>query len=431
MDRVLFTNVSVIDGRADAAYAADVLIEGERIAAVTAAPGKLSATGAQVVDGGGATLMPGLIEAHAHLSFCNNKELEEFARIPVEEHVIASIENAKLVLDQGFTSCFSAAAAKPRLDVVLKRAIEAGRVPGPRLKAATQEMTPTGNLGDLDTMEVALPPNVRFTVSCDSPDAFRKACRVAAREGVDVFKVNVSGDRGFEEWGAGSESTVITDEELAAVVQVAQARGKVVAAHAVSAGSVKMCLRRGVDVIYHAAFCDEEALDQLEAAKERVFVAPTVGFPYTLTHEADRYGVTFDAKTQARNEREFAALVANAVTMRKRGIRVLPGGDYGLFCNPQGTNARDLEHFVTLLGFTPMEAIQAATRLGGQLMGRPDDLGCIAPGHLADLLLVDGDPLADIRILQDAGRLMAIMKGGRFHKAPAAPRAQRRPAAAE
>jgi len=430
MERILFTNVRVIDGLADAAYAADVLVEGERVAAIAPAPRRLSAAGAVAIDGGGATLMPGLIEAHAHLSFTNNKELEEFPRIPVEEHVIACIENAKLVLDQGFTSCFSAAAAKPRLDVVLKHAIEAGRIPGPRLKAATQEMTPSGNLGDLDTMEVALPPNVRFTVPCNSPDEFRRACRFAAREGVDVFKVNASGDRGFEEWGAGSEATVITDEELAAVVQVARARGKVVAAHAVSAGSVKMCLRQGVDVIYHAAFCDPEAMDQLEAAKERVFVAPTVGFPYTLTHEADRYGVTFDARTQARNEREFASLVAVASEMHKRGIRVLPGGDYGLFCNPQGTNARDLEHFVKLLGFTPMQAIQAATRLGGQLMGSPDDLGVIAPGYLADLLLVDGDPLADIRILQDAGRLLAIMKGGRFHKPPGK-LAQRRLEAAE
>ena len=429
MERVLFTNVSVIDGLADAAYAADVLVEGERISAVAAAPRRLSAARAHAVDGAGCTLMPGLVEAHAHLSFCNNKELEEFPRIPVEEHVIACIGNAKLLLDQGFTSCFSAA-AKPRLDVVLKRAIEAGRVPGPRLKAATQEMTPSGNLGDLDTMEVALPPNVRFTVTCDSPDAFRRACRVAAREGVDVFKVNVSGDRGFEEWGAGSESTVITDEELAAVVQVANARGKVVAAHAVSAGSVKMCLRHGVDVIYHAAFCDAEALDMLEAVKERVFVGPTIGFPYTLTHEADRYGVTFDPETKTRNEREFASLVAGATEMRKRGIRVLPGGDYGLFCNPQGTNARDLEHFVNLLGFTPMQAIQAATRLGGQLMGRPEDLGCVAPGYVADLQLVDGDPLADIQIMQDAGRLVAIMKGGRFHKPPAPASAQRRPVAA-
>src|SRR4030095_17152865 len=92
-----------------------------------AATRRLRAAGAQTVDGGGATLMPGLVEAHAHLSFCHNKELEEFPRIPVEEHVIACIENAKLLLDQGFTSCFSAAAAKPRLDVVLTRGIWDGR----------------------------------------------------------------------------------------------------------------------------------------------------------------------------------------------------------------------------------------------------------------------------------------------------------------
>jgi len=263
---------------------------------------------------------------------------------------------------------------------------------------------------------VALPHNVRFTVTCDSPGAFRRACRVAAREGVDVFKVNVSGDRGFEEWGAGSHSTVITDEELAAVVQVANARGKVVAAHAVSAGAVKMCLRQGVTVIYHAAFCDEEAMDMLGAAKERAFVAPTVGFPYTLTHEADRYGVTFDAKTQARNERELASIVAGATEMRKRGIRVLPGGDYGLFCNPQGTNARDLEHFVNLLGFSPMQAIQAATRLGGQLMGRPEGLGCIAPGHLADLL---GRPAA-FEATQNEGAQIVVAFQTRALPAPGA-----------
>ena len=101
MERILFTNVSVIDGVAVAPYPADVLVEGERIAAVAAAPKRLSAAGVQVIDGGGATLMPGLVEAHAHLSFCNNKELQEFAQLPVEEHVIACIENAKLLLMSG------------------------------------------------------------------------------------------------------------------------------------------------------------------------------------------------------------------------------------------------------------------------------------------------------------------------------------------
>ena len=420
MSATLFTDVRIIDGLSPAAYRGDVLVEGERIAAIARAPHTLPRGTAEVIDGAGRTLMPGLTEAHAHLSFTGCRDLHEFTRIPVEEHLLLTIENAKLLLDQGFTSCFSAASAKPRLDVVVRNAINAGRFPGPRLRAATQEITPSGNLGDLDTVEMSLPPQVRFAVTCDSPDAFRAYCRIAAREGVDTFKINVSGDRGFYDWGAGSDATVITDEELAAVVQVARSRGKKVAAHATSAGSVKMCVRHGVDVVYHAALADTEALDMLESARDRVFVAPTIGFPFTLTHEAGEYGVHHDAATKAHLEAELNSIIRVCTDMRKRGIRVLPGGDYGLFCNPQGTNARDLAHFVDLLGFTPMEAIQAATRHGGALMGQPNDLGQVKEGYLADLLLVDGDPLDDIAILQDAGRLHGIMKGGRFHKRPAA-----------
>ncbi len=154
-------------------------------------------------------------------------------------------------------------------------------------------------------------------------------------------------------------------------------------------------------------------------------MAPTIGFPFTLTYEAGEYGMQHDAETRKRLEAELQSIIGVFTAMRKRGIRILPGGDYGLFCNPQGTNARDLEHFVNLLGFTPMEAIQAATRHGGALMGRPDELGQIRPGFLADLLLVDGDPLDDIGILQDANRLAGIMKGGRFHKRPAQAAARR------
>jgi imidazolonepropionase-like amidohydrolase len=104
--------------------------------------------------------------------------------------------------------------------------------------------------------------------------------------------------------------------------------------------------------------------------------------------------------------------------MHKRGIRVLIGGDYGFAWTPQGTNAKDLEYFVDLVGMSPMEAIMAGTKLGGQIMSMGDELGMIREGYLADMLLVDGDPLADVRILQDRKRLLAIMKDGKFHKEP-------------
>jgi imidazolonepropionase-like amidohydrolase len=429
MAGLLFTNVRIIDGLEAEAFAGEVLVAGEHIEAVARAPERLPRGDAEVIDGGGRTLMPGLVEAHAHLSFANARDLFDLVRIPVEEHVLITLESAKLLLDQGFTGCFSAAAAKPRLDVVVRDAIEAGRFPGPRLLAATQETTPSGNLGDLDTRYMTIPPQLRFAVTCDSPDAFRAACRAAARDGVDTFKINVSGDRGFEEWGAGTADTVMTEEELAAIMQVARARGKRVAAHATSAGSVKMCVRHGVDVIYHAALADEEAIDMVESVKDRVFVAPALGFPYALLHEAQDYGVTLDEGARRRLDLEVRSGVRAMSELHRRGVRVLPGGDYGLFCTPQGRNARDLELFVKLLGFTPAEAIMAATRHGGALMGRANELGQVRVGFLADLLLVDGDPLADIAILQDATRLAAIMKGGVFHKRPGALRQPQRRAA--
>ena len=178
-----------------------------------------------------------------------------------------------------------------------------------------------------------------------------------------------------------------------------------------------MALRHGIEVIYHANYADERALDALEAARDRVFVGPAIGITYTLSQAVGQWGITTERAAQF--EHELAMTVENVGRMRQRGIRVLPGGDYGFNYTPHGTYARDLWIFVKVLGFTPMETIVAATRLGGELMGRPGELGVVKRGALADLLLVDGDPLADITILQERRALRMIMKGGALHKEPA------------
>ena len=226
------------------------------------------------IELGGRTVMPGLVDGHAHISFTNVADLMDLVRMPVEENLIAAICNAALLLDHGFTSLVSAAASKPRLDVVVRNAIEAGQIVGPRMLAASQEITPTGNLGDLDQAHFPIPESARFAYICDGPDAFRLAARRFAREGVDILKVNVSGDRDWGHMGADATTTLIDDDELAALVKVAHGRGLRVAAHATSAGSVKMCVRHGVDIIYHAALADSEALDMIESVKDSVFVAP-------------------------------------------------------------------------------------------------------------------------------------------------------------
>ena len=318
------------------------------------------------------------------------------------------------MLDCGYTSAFSAAAPKPRLDVVLKREIEAGRVPGPRLLANGPEITVTGGLGDTNVLHLPHHETPTFSWVADGPDAIRRVCRLLAREGVDLLKLNLSGDLGTSSFP--SDQTPMTDGEVAAAMEVARAAELRVAAHCRSAESVLLALRHGIEVIYHANWADERALDALEAARDRIFVGPALGITYNLTQANGQWGVTPDRAREF--ERELEVTVEAMTRMRKRGIRVLPGGDYGFPFTPHGTYARDLWIFVKILGISPMETIEAATRLGGELMGHPGELGVVTPGALADLLLVDGDPLADIAILQDRTALRVIMKDGVLHKAP-------------
>jgi len=205
---------------------------------------------------------------------------------------------------------------------------------------------------------------------------------------------------------------------VAAAMEEVRMRGKRGTAHARSAASVKQALRHGIDVIYHASYSDTESLDMLEAKKDRVFVAPGIAILYAMLNEAEPWGITKAKATAMGYQHEWDAALESLRAMHRRGIRVLPGGDYGFAFTPHGQNARDLEFFVKYLGFTPMEAIRSATLYGGQIMMRPDELGAVKDGYLADLLLVDGDPLADLSILRDPKRILAVMKDGAFAKQP-------------
>ena len=201
-------------------------------------------------------------------------------------------------------------------------------------------------------------------------------------------------------------------------VTEAHRRGKRICAHARSAESVKMCVRHGIEIIYHASFADEEALDMLEAARDRHFVAPGLAWLLHTSRDAGAYGVDPNGPMAMMYRRELDTAVETMSKMHRRGIRVLPGGDYGFAWIPHGTNARDIQYFVEMVGMSPMEAIVAATRRGGEIMGSPEELGMVREGYLADLILVDGDPVADVRILSQRDRILAIMKDGRFHREP-------------
>ena len=411
MKPVLFRGASVWDGSGSAAFPADVLVEGSRIKTIARAPHQLSTSGAHVIAALGRTLMPGLVEGHAHISFGGAVNDSDLGNIPPEEHMLLTARNAKTLLDHGFTSAYSAATSKLRLDVVIRNAVNAGQFPGPRIRAASPEITVTGGLGDERKAHMYYES---FGLIADGVEEIKKAVRLCCREGVDNIKVNISGDDLSP--AAHGGLTVMREEEVQMAVNVARDFGKKVNCHARAAESVKRAVRCGVDVIYHCESADEEAIDMLESVKDRIFVGPAIGIIYSTLYEGEQFGFHRDSECGRQMQRVIDSTAAVYTELRKRGVRILIGGDYGFAQSPQGDNARDLKHFVDLLGFSPSEALQCGTRIGGQVMGMGSELGQVKEGYIADLLLVDGDPLEDLDLVVREKNLHVVMKEGSLYK---------------
>ncbi len=418
---VVITGATIWTGHDEGPFEGDVLVRDGSIAAVSRTPGELAQTDSRVIPADRSlTLMPGLVEGHAHLSFPNAPNLPSIGDVPPEEHVLITMHNARILLDHGFTSAVSAGSAKPRLDLVIRNEIAAGRIPGPRLMAAGPEISVTGNLGD----ERQLHNEGRRSVGlvADGVDDFRRLTRVLCREGVDTIKLNISGNLGGP---AGSSMTVMTDEEIAVTCETAHAFGRRVAAHARSDESIRRCLRHGVTMIYHCDFASDEVLEMVAAERDSVFLGPAVGLTYNSIYEASAWGLTEERARASGLMAQFESLCRVHRRARELGIRVVVGGDYGLAWTPQGTNARDLMHFVNLFGYSHHEALVAATRHGGEAMAASGvKVGLVEPGYRADLLLVRGRPFEDVTILQDADRLALIMQDGqpyRLDLEPSAP----------
>jgi imidazolonepropionase-like amidohydrolase len=418
MAAVLFRNVMVWDGINDDAYPGEVVVEGNLIASVARGVHQISSENiAETIDGKGRFLMPGLVDGHCHLSFVGPARNQDLGEIPPEEHLLRTCRNATFILNHGFTSCWSAASAKLRIDVVVRQEIEDGYLAGPRYRAAGPEITVTGGLADERKAHMHAEG---FGMIADGTDEIRKAVRLCCREGVDNIKFNISGDEFISH--ARAEVVTLSEEELRVGVQTAHDWGKKVACHSRAAESVKRAVRTGVDCIYHCDFADEEALDMLEEAKDRVFVGPAFGFVHNAVFEGDRVGFTREAALRMGLMRKLDHTLKTYEQMRKRGMRVVIGGDYGFTITPMGQNARDIGHFVKFFGYSPAAALKCATAVGGDLMGHKGKLGVIRPGAFADLLLVDGNPLEDQSVLVGPERLAMIMKDGQMHRDPRATR---------
>lgn len=426
MSRTLFTNVSIFDGTGSGLFRGEVLVEDNRIKTVAKAEGQIDRSGAEVIDGDGASLTPGMCESHAHLFFGSSVDrIERRQDVPPENKMMRAIHAARILLDYGFTSAYSAGSGNAAGEVAIREEIAKGYLPGPRLKACSFERIaaaagPSGQGGGTGMF-----PGIKNR----KPDVagVQQFVKDMAGLGCDSVKFVISGESGIHP--GTSREIQFYEEEMLAAGETARECNVWLNAHTHSSDSVKVAVKSGFRVLYHCTWSDEEAIDMMEAKKNEIFIGPAPGINWANIHDGADFGIT---KEVAEEQEQFETLERVKVLMpklHKRGLRILPGGDYGFPWNPNGKNGRDLELFVNLFQFTPAEAWKAATMWGGEIMGMGHELGLIKEGYLADMLMLDGDPLKNIKLIQDKNNILMVMKDGKFHKKPSAERQPQRVAA--
>lgn len=393
---------SVIDGTGrDPIRNATVVIEGERIVAVNA-NGEVP-RGAAVIDAAEMTLMPGMIDCHVHL-MSSAQSMQQRLLTPYSLSLVQALENARVTLEAGFTTVRDAAGTP----LGLKMAFDQGLAPGPRVRIAVGALSQTGGHGDSTMPNGASirsgDPEHPNTI-VDGVEAVRKAARELLRAGADQLKVHTSG--GVLSPNDEPEATGFSPAEIATIVYEARAAGKYVMAHAQATQGIKNAVRGGVRSIEHGCFLDEEAITEMK--QRGTFLVATLLAPLWVILRAQKDPSAVPPYALRKGREVAEAHTRSFAEAARSGVRIAMGTDSGV--GPHGSNAEELERMCNG-GLTPMEAIVATTKTAAECICLVNSLGTLEPGKLADLLLVDGDPLADIRVLQDTDRLALIMKGG-------------------
>lgn len=398
MSRILFAGGRVLTCSPDGeeAFDGDVLVEDRRIAEVR--PGRIDVSGdCRRFDLGGATIMPGLGDAHVHFGQPLDFEFDYLGLVQMtpEDAALASAAVAARYIENGITTCVSGGIPQPRGDVALAENVERGWITGPRI-------VPGGEM-------ISDPEGIPARLNPADASQMREIVAEQCGLGVKVIKLFLSGEHVMPP-GAPPipiEQTFMNDALVSAAVDEAARHGAFVHVHARGSGSVKLAARCGVRLISHASHVDDEALALL-AGRDDVWVCPGLEYLWALLHKAPEPYATMarDGDFAA----EYEACAESTRRLAEAGIPVLPGGDYGHVWIPHGGAALDLEHFVVRVGLSPSEALLMGTYHFGGLTGMK--VGKLAPGYFADLLVLDGDPLEDIAVLQDRSRRSAVIKGG-------------------
>ncbi len=386
----------LIDGRGGPPVAnVVILVQGERIVAVGA--GIPIPAGARVIDLSRATVLPGLIDCHTHITMAPGASDDQFRRTFVDAAILAPTY-ARATVEAGFTTIRDLGAPQ-FVDVSLRNAIDRGDIVGPRIIAATMGISATGGHGDANGLSPYLHSD-EFSGVADGVDEIRKKIRFEVKYGAGVIKVMATAGAMSEEESV--EAALYTQAELDAVVDEARIWGRRVAAHAHGAEGIKRAVRAGVASIDHGTFLDEEGARLMaergtylvkDSYEDRWFLerAPGWGYPKIILEKL--------AKIVQGHEAAFRLA-------RKHGVKIAFGTDVGML--PHGENAKQFRDYLAW-GMSPMEAILTATKNAADLLGMSDRIGAVAPGFLADLIAVPGDPLIDPSLLE---RVSFVLKGG-------------------
>ena len=356
------------------------------------------------IDLGGKFLMPGMTETHAHLSFDDSSPFS-IGDSSVEQATITAVGNARLMLNAGFTSAVSFGSTYG-IDVALRNAINTGKIRGPRLMAAGRDLGATASNVDFDG---------GLSQIADGPWAVRKAVREQRRLGVDVVKIFIDGEAINPTNPPGELS--FTSEEVIAAVDEAHRRNLKVACHARSAAAVRQAVNAGVDFIGHANYLDDETVALLVEHRERIFIGPAIAWEVQYLAQCESLGISRHTVQAQGYEAEIDATIASVEKLRAAGIKLVIGGDYGISIAPHGSYAKDLEYFVDLFSMSPAEAIICATKNGGLMLDPAGTIGTLRSGSVADFIVVDGDPLQDITVLQNLDKLDVYQAGSLVPKA--------------
>lgn len=384
-----------------------IIIHDDRIVSIEA--GFVTPDGARVIDLSSATVLPGLIDCHVHLSgqFDGGNPVAEAVTETSFDSAVRSTAYARNTLLSGFTSVRDVGAEMAPI-VALKNAIQKGIVAGPRMWVAGPPLGPTGGHGDpMNGFDPALShPGWKDSI-VDSPDDARRIVRELRRGGVDLIKIMPSG--GVLSIGDDPNQQLMTDEEIKAVIDTAHALGLKVAAHAHGKKAIDAAVRLGVDSIEHGSYADAESYKLMK--QHGTYLVPTLLVAQTVFDIAKAHPEQLNPSS-AKKALDVAPRVrANLHAAYLAGVKIAFGTDQGLA--PHGTNAKEFALMVAA-GMKPMDAIIAATGSAADLIGDTQDIGLIQPGRFADIVAVNDDPLTDITVLE---HIKFVMKGGVIYKA--------------